>query len=137
MLLAEGAHTESGRLLAGWQITERLVAAGAVARPLTMPPRYEVIGIEGIGEVRPGDDVARIVVEAAARAAHAAGRRRRARAEPEDRVEIRGPAAPPERDHASRSWPRPSPPSWGAIPVSSRSSCASRAASCAWTAACW
>jgi coenzyme F420-0:L-glutamate ligase/coenzyme F420-1:gamma-L-glutamate ligase len=32
-----------------------------------MPPRYEVIGVEGIGEVRPGDDVARIVVEAAAR----------------------------------------------------------------------
>jgi coenzyme F420-0:L-glutamate ligase/coenzyme F420-1:gamma-L-glutamate ligase len=32
-----------------------------------MPPRYEVIGIEGIGEVRPGDDIARIVVEAAAR----------------------------------------------------------------------
>ena len=32
-----------------------------------MPPRYEVIGIEGIGEVRPGDDVARIVLEAAAR----------------------------------------------------------------------
>jgi coenzyme F420-0:L-glutamate ligase / coenzyme F420-1:gamma-L-glutamate ligase len=32
-----------------------------------MPPRYDVIGIEGIGEVRPGDDVARIVVEAAAR----------------------------------------------------------------------
>jgi coenzyme F420-0:L-glutamate ligase / coenzyme F420-1:gamma-L-glutamate ligase len=32
-----------------------------------MPPRYEVIGIEGIGEVRPGDDVARLVVDAAAR----------------------------------------------------------------------
>jgi coenzyme F420-0:L-glutamate ligase/coenzyme F420-1:gamma-L-glutamate ligase len=32
-----------------------------------MPPRYEVIGIEGIGEVRPGDDVAGIVVQAAAR----------------------------------------------------------------------
>ena len=32
-----------------------------------MPPRYEVIGVEGIGEVRPGDDVAGIVVEAAAR----------------------------------------------------------------------
>jgi len=32
-----------------------------------MPPRYEVIGIEGIGEVRAGDDVARIVREAAAR----------------------------------------------------------------------
>lgn len=31
------------------------------------PPRYEVIGIEGIGEVRPGDDVARIIVDAAAR----------------------------------------------------------------------
>ena len=32
-----------------------------------MPPRYEVIGIEGIGEVRPGDDIARIVLDAAAR----------------------------------------------------------------------
>ncbi|HET7340523.1 MAG TPA: coenzyme F420-0:L-glutamate ligase [Methylomirabilota bacterium] len=32
-----------------------------------MPPRYEVIGIEGIGEVRPGDDVARLVLDAAAR----------------------------------------------------------------------
>ena len=32
-----------------------------------MPPRYEVIGIEGIGEIRPGDDIARIVVEAAER----------------------------------------------------------------------
>jgi coenzyme F420-0:L-glutamate ligase/coenzyme F420-1:gamma-L-glutamate ligase len=31
-----------------------------------MPPRYEVIGIEGIGEVRPGDDVARLVIAAAA-----------------------------------------------------------------------
>jgi coenzyme F420-0:L-glutamate ligase / coenzyme F420-1:gamma-L-glutamate ligase len=31
-----------------------------------MPPRYEVIGVEGIGEVRPGDDLARIVVQAAA-----------------------------------------------------------------------
>jgi coenzyme F420-0:L-glutamate ligase / coenzyme F420-1:gamma-L-glutamate ligase len=33
--------------------------------PLT-PPRYEVIGIVGLGEFRPGDDVARLVVEAAA-----------------------------------------------------------------------
>ena len=32
-----------------------------------MAPRYEVIGVEGIGEVRPGDDIARIVVEAAER----------------------------------------------------------------------
>jgi len=32
-----------------------------------MPPRYEVIGVEGIGEVRPGDDVARLVLEAAVR----------------------------------------------------------------------
>jgi coenzyme F420-0:L-glutamate ligase/coenzyme F420-1:gamma-L-glutamate ligase len=32
-----------------------------------VPPRYEVIGIEGIPEVRPGDDVARIIVDAAAR----------------------------------------------------------------------
>jgi coenzyme F420-0:L-glutamate ligase/coenzyme F420-1:gamma-L-glutamate ligase len=32
-----------------------------------VPPRYEVIGVEGIGEVRPGDDVARLVVDAAAR----------------------------------------------------------------------
>jgi coenzyme F420-0:L-glutamate ligase/coenzyme F420-1:gamma-L-glutamate ligase len=32
----------------------------------TTPPRYEVIGIVGLGEVRPGDDVARATVEAAA-----------------------------------------------------------------------
>ena len=32
-----------------------------------MPPCYEVIGIEGIPEVRPGDDVARIIVDAAVR----------------------------------------------------------------------
>jgi coenzyme F420-0:L-glutamate ligase/coenzyme F420-1:gamma-L-glutamate ligase len=32
-----------------------------------VPPRYEVIGIEGIPEVRPGDDIARLIVEAAAR----------------------------------------------------------------------
>jgi coenzyme F420-0:L-glutamate ligase / coenzyme F420-1:gamma-L-glutamate ligase len=31
------------------------------------PPRYEVFGIEGIGEVRPGDDVAALVIEAAVR----------------------------------------------------------------------
>jgi coenzyme F420-0:L-glutamate ligase/coenzyme F420-1:gamma-L-glutamate ligase len=30
------------------------------------PTRYEVIGIAGLGEVRPGDDVARLVAEAAA-----------------------------------------------------------------------
>ena len=33
---------------------------------MSVPPRYEVIGVEGIGEVRPGDDVARLVVAAAA-----------------------------------------------------------------------
>lgn len=32
-----------------------------------MPPRYEVIGIEGLPEVRPGDDIARLIVDAAAR----------------------------------------------------------------------
>jgi coenzyme F420-0:L-glutamate ligase/coenzyme F420-1:gamma-L-glutamate ligase len=32
-----------------------------------MPPRYEVIGVEGIPEVRPGDPVARLVADAAAR----------------------------------------------------------------------
>jgi coenzyme F420-0:L-glutamate ligase/coenzyme F420-1:gamma-L-glutamate ligase len=32
-----------------------------------MAPRYEVIGIEGIPEVRPGDDLGRIIVDAAAR----------------------------------------------------------------------
>jgi coenzyme F420-0:L-glutamate ligase/coenzyme F420-1:gamma-L-glutamate ligase len=31
-----------------------------------MPPRYEVIGITGIGEVHPGDDVSRLIVTAAA-----------------------------------------------------------------------
>jgi coenzyme F420-0:L-glutamate ligase/coenzyme F420-1:gamma-L-glutamate ligase len=32
-----------------------------------MPPRYEVIGIEGIAEVRPGDDLAELIVTAARR----------------------------------------------------------------------
>jgi coenzyme F420-0:L-glutamate ligase/coenzyme F420-1:gamma-L-glutamate ligase len=32
-----------------------------------MGPRFEVIGVEGIGEVRPGDDLARLIVEAAGR----------------------------------------------------------------------
>ncbi len=30
-----------------------------------MISRYEVIGVAGIGEVRPGDDVARLIVAAA------------------------------------------------------------------------
>ena len=34
-----------------------------------MPPRYEVIGVEGVPEVRPGDDVARLIVDACARQA--------------------------------------------------------------------
>ena len=42
--------------------------ADRVTHGVTMPtpPRYEVIGVTGIGEVQPGDDVGRIVVEAAA-----------------------------------------------------------------------
>lgn len=36
---------------------------------MTAIPRYEVIGITGIGAVRPGDDVGRLVVDAAARQA--------------------------------------------------------------------
>src|SRR5918996_138038 len=32
----------------------------------TAPPRYEVIGIAGLAEVRPGDDIARLIVDAAA-----------------------------------------------------------------------
>ena len=31
-----------------------------------MPPRYEVIGIEGLPEIQPGDDLARLIVDAAA-----------------------------------------------------------------------
>jgi coenzyme F420-0:L-glutamate ligase/coenzyme F420-1:gamma-L-glutamate ligase len=31
-----------------------------------VPPRYEIIGVEGIGEVQPGADVARLVLDAAA-----------------------------------------------------------------------
>ncbi|PYM97010.1 MAG: coenzyme F420-0:L-glutamate ligase [Candidatus Rokuibacteriota bacterium] len=34
---------------------------------MTPPPRYEVIGVQGIGEVRRGDDIAALIVEAAAR----------------------------------------------------------------------
>jgi len=32
-----------------------------------MPPRYEVIGVEGLGEIRPGDDLPRLIVEASDR----------------------------------------------------------------------
>ena len=116
MLLAEGAATDSGRLVAGWQITERLVAAGAVAPSLTMPPRYEVIGIEGIGEVRPGDDVARIVVEAAARqgtplaAADVLVLSQKIVSKSEGRL------LQPQRDHALDDGRRPSPPSSGRDP---------------------
>ncbi|HEV8641477.1 MAG TPA: coenzyme F420-0:L-glutamate ligase [Methylomirabilota bacterium] len=31
-----------------------------------MPPRFEVIGVQGIGEIHPGDDLGRLIVEAAA-----------------------------------------------------------------------
>jgi len=34
-----------------------------------MTPRYEVIGITGLGEIRPGDDLAALLIEAAARQA--------------------------------------------------------------------
>jgi coenzyme F420-0:L-glutamate ligase/coenzyme F420-1:gamma-L-glutamate ligase len=30
-----------------------------------MPPRYEVIGVQGLAEVRPGDDLARLIADAA------------------------------------------------------------------------
>src|SRR5438034_68790 len=42
-------------------------AAGHGGHRPMKPPRYEVIGVEGIGEVRPGDDVAALIVDAAAR----------------------------------------------------------------------
>ncbi len=45
----------------------RAPANGGRGDSLTVPPRYEVIGVDGIGEIRPGHDVARLVVEAAAR----------------------------------------------------------------------
>ncbi len=35
--------------------------------PLAMPPRYEVIGVGGLPEFRPGDDVAALIVDAARR----------------------------------------------------------------------
>ena len=116
MLLAEGAATESGRLLTSWRIT-RAPGRRRRGRPaLTMPPRYEVIGIEGIGEVRPGDDVARLVVEAAARqrtplaAADVLVLSQKIVSKSEGRL------LQPERDHALADGRRRSPPSWDAIP---------------------
>jgi len=35
--------------------------------PLIVPPRYEVIGVEGLPEIAPGDDLARLIAGAAAR----------------------------------------------------------------------
>src|SRR5262249_32560488 len=43
-------------------------SASAGDRYVSMsPPRYEAIGVEGLGEVRPGNDVASLVIDAAAR----------------------------------------------------------------------
>jgi len=40
-----------------------------------MPPRYEVVGIEGLPEFRPGDDLASLIVQAAQRQGTPIGRR--------------------------------------------------------------
>lgn len=35
--------------------------------PIILPPRYEVVGVEGLPEIAPGDDLARLITEAARR----------------------------------------------------------------------
>src|SRR2546422_10473323 len=39
-------------------------APGRDGHPTMSVPRYEVIGVEGIGELRPGDDVAGLILAA-------------------------------------------------------------------------
>ena len=79
--------------------------------------RLEIFGIEGIGEIAPGDDLAGLIADGRRRRRHRPGRRRRRRRDPEDRVEGRGPAR-------GRSTPT-------TRSATSRSSSASRCASCA------
>ena len=54
--------------------------------------RLEIWGVEGIGEIRPGDLLADLIADACADAAERpAARRRRARGHPEGRLQGRGP----------------------------------------------
>jgi coenzyme F420-0:L-glutamate ligase/coenzyme F420-1:gamma-L-glutamate ligase len=91
-----------------------------------MAPRYEVIGVEGIGEVRPRDDVAALVIQAAARQG----------------TPLRGgDVLVISQKIVSKSEGRllrldEVTPSTGAIRGWWKSSCASRGAWCAWIAAC-
>ena len=77
-----------------------------------------IIPIAGIGEIRPGDELAVLIARRGRRAGHAARRPRLPRRHAEDRVEGRGPARP-ARSRRPRRAPRGS---------SSRSRCASCAA---------
>src|SRR5437762_1368722 len=63
---ARGAGRDGQRATRRDVAVQRPRAAGRRAASL-VTVRYEVIGIEGIGEVRPGDDVAALVLVAAAR----------------------------------------------------------------------
>ena len=77
-----------------------------------------IIPIEGIGEIRPGDELAVLIADAAAAQGHAARRRRLPRRHAEDRVEGRGRLVQldPDRPRRARAG------------SSSRSRCASCAA---------
>ena len=79
---------------------------GAAVRrgsPLAMPPRYEVIGVEGLPEIRPGDDLARPDRGRGAPPGHADRRPGPPGDQPEDRLQGRGPA----RAALRRRRPRP------------------------------
>ena len=55
-----------------------------------MPPQLSVIGIEGMPEVRAGDDLAAQILEAAQRPGDAGCHRRRAGGYAEDSIQGRG-----------------------------------------------
>ena len=78
----------------------RAVARGG--RPMS---RLEIFPIDGVPEVRPGDDLAGLIADAAAAGdGTALARRRRRRRHPEDRVEGRGQAR--ARSTPTTRWPQ-------------------------------
>ena len=90
LLLDRGPSTRSAGLLASLDVPARLArrSRGAVS----VPPRYEVIGVEGLPEIGAGDDLARPHRSTPLpRQGHAARGRRSPRDQPEDRLQGRGP----------------------------------------------
>ena len=99
--------------------------------------RVEVIGLEGIPEIRPGDDLSRVIGDALERTPGTLPLRRwrRPGRHPEGRLEGRGRRRRPADRRAATGGCRVGPPVGARRRARSRSSCARRAGSCGWSEA--